>query len=464
MKKLLKITFTLLFITTILLGFAMPLNPVGNWYQQFMPNIGSRTIQDIFFVDSLTGWAVTNATNQGNDTLFVLKTTNSGNNWIILYRKTQTGGGFSGYFKIYFLDQNIGYTTDVRGIYRTSDGGSNWTSLNAPQTAYLDMSVKNTDTIWIVTPEIFAGGVFFTSTGGLSWHNQFSGGNQNPNKIYMYNARIGFISNSSAGSPNIYKTTNGGTNWSINLPGEYFFDMHFTDSLTGWKCMPGSIAGDSCVKKTTNGGTSWFKQQIPMGGMLLSSQIQKFSFVNKDTIWGAGGAINYGVQRGILYRTTNGGVNWGFLVPDTAYDIGAFGFVQFINKNTGWALGQLYNTQTYRTIHTTNGGDTTFYFTGVQQISNEIPNQFTLYQNYPNPFNPVTNIGFRISVFGLVTLKIFDITGREVSTLIKEELNAGEYKADWNAPGLASGVYFYRLTVASGKEVFTETKKMLMIK
>ena len=137
-----------------------------------MPNIGSRTLQDIFFLDSFTGWAVTNATKQGNDTICLLKTTNSGDNWVIHHKKVQTGGGFSGYFKVYFLNQNTGYTTDVRGIYKTSDGGSNWTSLNAPQTAYLDMSVKNTDTIWIVTPEIFAGGVFFTSTGGASWQKQ----------------------------------------------------------------------------------------------------------------------------------------------------------------------------------------------------------------------------------------------------------------------------------------------------
>jgi hypothetical protein len=91
-----RLIFVLSFAIILLLGSALPLTPpTGNWYQQFMPNIGNRQITDIFFIDSLTGWSVTNATNQNNDTAFVLKTTNSGDNWTIQYRKSQTGGGFA---------------------------------------------------------------------------------------------------------------------------------------------------------------------------------------------------------------------------------------------------------------------------------------------------------------------------------------------------------------------------------
>jgi photosystem II stability/assembly factor-like uncharacterized protein len=350
----------------------------------------------------------------------------------------------------------------VRGIYKSTDGGTNWESLNAPVTAYLDMSILNNDTIWIVTPESFAGGVFFTSNGGASWQQQFSGGNQNPNKIYMYNARLGFMSNTSGATRNIYKTSNAGMNWIIVLPGEYFYDMYFTDSLTGWKCMPGSIAGDSCVKKTTNGGINWFKQSIPLGGMLISSQIQDFGFINKDTIWGAGGAINYnGVLRGILYHTTNGGINWGFQVPDTSFGIGAFGFVQFINKNTGWALGQLYNSQTYRFIHTTNGGDTTF-LVGIQQVSAEVPKQFKLFQNYPNPFNPKTNIKYQISNNNsYVQIEVFDVTGRNIISLVNQKQNAGTYEIDFSGNKYSSGVYFYKLIIGG---VSAGVKTMILLK
>jgi hypothetical protein len=88
------------------------------------------------------------------------------------------------------------------------------------------------------------------------------------------------------------------------------------------------------------------------------------------------------------------------------------------------------------------------------------PNDFSLFQNYPNPFNPSTNIEFRIKDFGLVTLKVYDILGREIATLVNEEKNAGTYMVTFNASNLASGIYFYQLKAGS----FIETKKMLLIK
>ncbi|MGB8317163.1 MAG: T9SS type A sorting domain-containing protein, partial [Ignavibacteriaceae bacterium] len=83
-----------------------------------------------------------------------------------------------------------------------------------------------------------------------------------------------------------------------------------------------------------------------------------------------------------------------------------------------------------------------------------------LLQNYPNPFNPTTNIKFRIAEIGLVTLKVFDILGREVATLIDEEKPAGQYTINFNAAELASGVYFYQLKAGN----FLRTKKLLLLK
>ncbi len=97
---------------------------------------------------------------------------------------------------------------------------------------------------------------------------------------------------------------------------------------------------------------------------------------------------------------------------------------------------------------------------GINVISSEIPEKFSLSQNYPNPFNPTTNIKFQIPTEGLVKLTVFDLLGREVETLVNETLNAGTYKSDWNASNYSSGVYFYKLDANN----FTETKKMLMIK
>ncbi len=88
------------------------------------------------------------------------------------------------------------------------------------------------------------------------------------------------------------------------------------------------------------------------------------------------------------------------------------------------------------------------------------PLLFKLEQNYPNPFNPTTTISFTIPSKSFVSLKIFDALGREVSTLINEELSSGTYSKQWDASGLTSGVYFYRLQAGS----FTQTKKLILLR
>jgi hypothetical protein len=105
------------------------------------------------------------------------------------------------------------------------------------------------------------------------------------------------------------------------------------------------------------------------------------------------------------------------------------------------------------------------------QMMKHIPFEYMLDQNYPNPFNPSTTISFTTPPNpypykgegkreGFVILKIYDILGREVATLVNEKLPAGSHTRQWDAAGLPSGVYFYRLNVNG----FTQTKKMLMIK
>lgn len=98
--------------------------------------------------------------------------------------------------------------------------------------------------------------------------------------------------------------------------------------------------------------------------------------------------------------------------------------------------------------------------TEVQQIGNEIPNKFDLSQNYPNPFNPVTKVSFDLPKQSFVSLKVYDITGREIATLVNEELSAGKYVSDFDASKLSSGTYFYRLETGD----FIATKKMILLK
>ena len=89
-----------------------------------------------------------------------------------------------------------------------------------------------------------------------------------------------------------------------------------------------------------------------------------------------------------------------------------------------------------------------------------MPAGSALMQNYPNPFNPVTIIRYQIPVRRKVALKVYDVVGRNVATLVDEEQEAGNKSAVWDARGVSSGIYFYRLQAGA----FTETKKLILLK
>jgi len=107
-----------------------------------------------------------------------------------------------------------------------------------------------------------------------------------------------------------------------------------------------------------------------------------------------------------------------------------------------------------------NLGPGSAVITEVQQLSNTFPESFSLGQNYPNPFNPTTTIDFEVKKSGLVSLRIFNLLGQEVATLVNEIRPAGTYRVSFNAGSLTTGVYFYRLTADN----FTQTKRMLLIR
>jgi len=119
---------------------------------------------------------------------------------------------------------------------------------------------------------------------------------------------------------------------------------------------------------------------------------------------------------------------------------------------TGISIGSTSNFN-YATIKYTQS-------VGIEPVSNVTPNEYRLTQNYPNPFNPVTNIEFSIPRSGSAKLFVFDALGREISVLVNERLSAGTYKVDFDAAGLSTGVYFYRLETNG----FTDIKKMMLIK
>ena len=453
MRKIKQITFlSLLFIVTVAFNFQH--NPPSNWYQQFLSISGSQQINDITFIDSLTGFIITSR-NLNPDTATIFKTTNGGDNWSVVYN--QSNRRLS---RIKFINSNTGFASGGTGtgtahLYKTTNAGLNWLVQSTFGCSYWnDMSVLNEDTIWLVDQTSLCGGVFRTTNGGLNWAQQFSAGSNNPDKICMLNARTGLASQSNLFTGKLYRTTNSGVNWSLIL-NEGFYEMEFADSLTGW-----GAAGnkDTTLRKTTDGGLTWIMQRLPISGFVQNNITTEISIINKDTLWICGGWVRYpnNQYRGILYRTTNSGQNWMYQIPDTNINIASYDFINFAGSQHGWVYA---NYSPPRGIHTTNGGDTT-WLTSVKQISSNIPEDFKLNQNYPNPFNPVTIINYELKITNYVTLKVYDLNGKEITTLHSGKQSAGSYSVEFNASNFSTGIYFYSIQTES----FKETKKMILLK
>ncbi|MBK6504578.1 MAG: T9SS type A sorting domain-containing protein [Ignavibacteria bacterium] len=420
-------------------------NPPGAWRQQFMPEIQGLDIADVVFLDSLTGYAVAKLN-------YILKTTNGGENWSIIYEDTTTVQFI--FARIQFISENEGFAGGFFGLnygmMKTTDAGQNWSRVNTPTFAE-DIFVLSSDTIWFVCTEGLTGGVFRTTNGGASWQRLWSQIGQNPDKIHMLNANTGFCALNS-GLRYVRRTTNGGFNWNDVDNNQTFYDIYFADSLKGWFC--GIV---SPIKATTNGGLNWFSQILPSGGNVYVTPFFSMSNVGSDSLWGVGGICLFGLPsngRGMLYFTSNGGINWVYQLPDTSIHIGQYWHVDFEGKMNGWAYRQKQTG-----IHTTTGGDTTF--TSVRQISDILPGDFILHQNYPNPFNGSTKIRFEINKKATVSIGIFDITGKKLVELVNKQFTSGQYEVDYTTNENSSGVYFYSLSVDG---TILDTKKMIVLK
>jgi hypothetical protein len=267
------------------------------------------------------------------------------------------------------------------------------------------------------------------------------------------------------GDNKFWKTTNRGNNWfQITRPqAQSLGSFAFIDTTIGWFVyFGGAIDG---FYKTTNGGNNWFVQNLPISSNIITS-VSKFKIINYEIIYATGGFkwLEGGRSDGLIWKTTNGGLNWGYQEPlDTVYHNGLYSPIDFINSNTGWAY---YGNG----AHTTNGGGPIIY-TSIKGNTQITPELFELKQNYPNPFNPFTTIEFSLPKESIVKLKIYDITGKTVFVVINDFLlNSGNYKYTidaFNTLGLSSGIYFYRLEARDrnkNNDIYTETKKMVYLK
>jgi len=240
------------------------------------------------------------------------------------------------------------------------------------------------------------------------------------------------------------------------------------------------------IIQTTDGGyiSAGWTNSFGAGGsdMYIVKLSSSGTLIWSKTVGGTNNDAGYSI-----IRTTDGG----YAVTGSTNSFGAGNYDMYIVKldvngntcgnstsppsqtGTGGVLGT--PTPTVMTITPTvttpsptvsSGGTVTTIcgFVGIEPTSNETPAQFKLEQNYPNPFNPITHLGFRIANFGFVKLTIYDILGREVSTLVNEQLNPDTYVVEWDASNYPSGVYYYQLTAGDASAPLSMTKKMVLVK
>jgi photosystem II stability/assembly factor-like uncharacterized protein len=410
------------------------------WIQQ--PSPVTVDLWDVIFLDSLTGWIA-------GDSGLIMKTTNGGSNWII---------------------QNTETDKMIRKLF-----------------------VVNENLLWAITWEIFPppgsyyGSIFMKSTnGGDTWdHEMYADSNVFINTIYFIDSLKGFI----AGYPSVLRfTTDGGKEWadthidSSFVSGFPIFDIKFYNDEFGHAC-GGVIDIAGAVYSSYDGGRSWTSTTVgpePINSLYIFDSLNAI---------GAGGDFEYGTS---TITTFDAGKNWLYR------ELEVFGIamaIDFRTRSEGWiAMGiaemLLYTLDSARTWDTLStpgrvptydlifvdekhgwcvGAEGTILKYNYNKVNvNDpvvnIPSSHRLYQNYPNPFNPVTKISYSIVESANAEIKIYDLTSREMKTIVNNFHSPGKYVIDFDGNDLASGVYIYRLIVSGKNNTFTESKKMILLK
>jgi photosystem II stability/assembly factor-like uncharacterized protein len=447
------------FITIILLSIQISsaIYPQGRWERIQSPT--TNFLRKIVVSDSNTIWA---AGHQGT----LIKSTDRGNSWnVVATNTTNTIMNISAVNSqlIFLITWEFELPPYGTYILKSTNGGLNWQKQFFPiEFEFLQSIHFFSETVGIVAGTK----TYLTSNGGQSWTLAQRDSDIVANlpflNIKMLNNNYGFACGGFLDVAGvIWKTTNGGLNWKTNgISPDEIFDMVVFDSLNVI-----ALSGDPefiynlAVVKTTDGGETWTYTELPTYAVSLGIDAK-----SRNEIWSAAGYK-------FIY-STDGGDTW---LERTTPDSTSIYDLVFINNQLGFACG--------------DNGVLLKYTESGSSVDAENPDliQFTLFQNYPNPFfissdNSKTIIKFSISnndfesnekrilyngKSGIqVTLKIFDILGRDVATLVDEVKLPGVYEYTFPSHNgkilseLSAGIYFYQLMVGNR----TETRKMLLLK
>ena len=352
--------------------------------------------------------------------------TNNGTSW----DTTRTNTAYSGtLYSVSTVGNNAWVSGSSGKVNKSTNAGATWSEINDIGTYTLyNVNFVDANTGWVFGS---SGRCYKTTNGGTNFALQITPGVTS--SIYgssFVNATTGWFVGSSG---RVSKTTNGGTNW-VAQTSQFTSTLRNIDMVnanTGWM-----VGYSRCVRKTTNGGTNWDTVAVPF----TNASHYGVDFVDE---WNGMVTASYG----ITYRTRDGGTTWIF---ERTGGISQYG-VKMQSSDSGWACSSSGYIFKYKET-----------LTGHNTYTHEVPVTYELLQNYPNPFNPTTTIQFALPKAGMVSLKIYDVSGRLIRNLVNNEgLNEGTFKYIFDGKGIASGVYFYSLIV---NDDLIGTKKMVLIK
>ncbi len=404
--------------------------------------------------------------NSSSVTITVGSTSTGGNN-------NGSGSGSGSWTNVCSFGQGeIIYTIFADGstLYAGTYGGKVYKSTNAGQTWMLISNGLNVNLIWAFTQH--NNKIYAATENGVYMYNgsYWTSVGLNGKDVHTLNSKNGILYAGTWGY-GVYTSSDNGATWNEFNNGLSAFLT--VQALTSYNTtiFAGTIGGG--LYKSVN-GSDWTKALC--GSQLIWSLASKSGYIFAGT-YGDG-----------IYRSTDGGLNFTKLASSPVafvYSIAIDGtgkvyvssvangvFVSSDNGDTWTAVG-LSGSNVSSLVVSPNSGDVyagtkdgvMYKISGNQNTTdvddiNGLPTEFSLSQNYPNPFNPSTTIEFAVKEAGNYSLKVYDMLGQEVATLINNNFNAGTYKVNFDASKLSSGIYIYRLI---GNNV-NLTKKMILTK
>ena len=398
----------------------------------------------------------------------LFKTTDKGNSW------NKVEGGLPEYFAPRKLvidpkDTRRMYlgTDNYTGMFRSIDGGETWVESNAGlgPPGYIIPIVIHPDSSNVIFIGTWGDGIFRSDDYGGTWHfwvNDFRGKIVWSIIIHPDNPDIIFVSTDEA----VYKSTDGGRKWTEKMEG--LFGDHYQLTMD-----PNNVdilwvynyywSPDGGVFRSTDGGESWVKKDR---GLLRAGFEERTVYTliidpeDSNILYCSEIGDCYFRDRMGVYMSTDGGENWESIATEAVehsciYDL-------------------KFDPDDHNTIYAATKGASVVTYTRVEtSVDNpfptqEVPQEYALFQNCPNPFNPTTSIQYSVvsdQTLPHVSLKIYNILGQEVRTLVDDVKEPGHYKVIWDGRDnrgreLSSGVYFYRLTAGE----FSATKGMVLMK